>query len=117
LVKFPSIAIAVSTSSLEKFITARGGVYYALFFCSSVFYPLSLIQELGKDGKFPTFLITLAEINPSSTASDMIRSFLLPGYPSFIFSALLSVAAFSAIFTFGAAFAYMKILERKKPPS
>lgn len=107
-----SIAIAVSTSSLEKFITARGLVYYTLFFCSSVFYPLSLIEGLGDAGKFPMVLVTLARINPLTIASDMIRNFML-GYPSFSPINLLSVLAFSAIFTFGAAFAYMKILERK----
>ncbi|MCJ7423643.1 ABC transporter permease [Candidatus Bathyarchaeota archaeon] len=107
-----SIAIAVSTSSLEKFITARGLVYYTLFFCSSVFYPLSLIQDLGKSGKFPAALVTLAEINPLTSASDMIRSFLLPGHYSFSYTSILSVAAFSAIFALGAAFAYMKLLER-----
>ena len=107
-----SIAIAVSTSSLEKFITARGLVYYTLFFCSSVFYPLSLIEDLGKDGKFPAILVTLAELNPLSIASDMIRNFLL-GEPPFSYFLLLNVLAFSAIFTFGAAFAYMKIIERK----
>ncbi|MEM2118132.1 MAG: ABC transporter permease [Candidatus Bathyarchaeia archaeon] len=106
-----SIAIAVSTSSLEKFITARGLVYYTLFFCSSVFYPLSLIQQLGQDGKFPMPLVTLAEINPLSNASDMIRNFLL-GYPPFAFTSIINVLAFSAIFTLGAAFAYMKIIER-----
>jgi ABC-type polysaccharide/polyol phosphate export permease len=58
------------------------------------------------------FLVTLAEVNPLSNASDMIRSFLLPGY-TFSYTSILSVAVFSAIFTFGAAFAYMKILERK----
>jgi len=107
-----SISIAVSTASLEKFITARGVVYYTLFFCSSVFYPLSLIQDLGRDGKFPAFLVTLAEINPLSGASDMIRNFLL-GYPPFSFSSIINVIAFSVIFTFVAAFAYMKIIERK----
>jgi ABC-type polysaccharide/polyol phosphate export permease len=107
-----SIAIAVSTSSLEKFITARGLVYYTLFFCSSVFYPLSLIQGLGRDGRFPTFLVTLAEVNPLSGASDMIRSFLL-GYPDFSLGMVVNVMIFSAIFTLTAAFAYMKILERK----
>lgn len=107
-----SIAIAVSTMSLEKFITARGLVYYTLFFCSSVFYPLSLIQQLGADGKFPMILVTLAEVNPLSTASDMIRYFLL-GYPPFSFASLIDVLVFSAIFTFGAAIAYMKIIERK----
>jgi ABC-2 type transport system permease protein len=108
-----SITIAVSTASLEKFITARGLVYYTLFFCSSVFYPLSLIQQLGQDGKFPAILVTLAEVNPLSGASDMIRSFLLPSYPQFSLVSIINVVLFSAIFTFGAAFAYMKIIERK----
>jgi len=106
-----SIAIAVSTSSLEKFITARGLVYYTLFFCSSVFYPLSLIQDLGKEGKFPMILVNLAEINPLSSASDMIRSFLL-GIPSFSPNMIFSVLVFSTIFTLSAAFAYIKIIER-----
>ncbi len=107
-----SIATAVSTSSLEKFITARGLVYYTLFFCSSVFYPLSLIQELGRDGKFPAALVTLAEVNPLSGASDMIRYFLL-GYPSFSFTGIINVVVFSMLFTLTAAFAYIKIIERK----
>ncbi len=107
-----SIAIAVSTSSLEKFITARGLVYYTLFFCSSVFYPISLIQQLGRDGKFPMILVTIAEVNPLSSASDMIRYFLL-GYPPFHFTSIINVLVFSAIFTFGAAFAFMKIIERE----
>jgi ABC-2 type transport system permease protein len=107
-----SIAIAVSTSSLEKFITARGLVYYTLFFCSSVFYPLSLIQQLGRDGKFPAVLVTFAEINPLSSTSDTIRSFLL-GSPQFSYYSILSVVVFSAVFTFSAAFAYIKIIERK----
>jgi len=112
-----SIAIAVSTSSLEKFITARGAVYYALFFCSSVFYPLSLIQKLGNAGTFPAPLVIFAEINPLTNASDMIRSFLirssLSGIPTFSFNMIISVAIFSAIFTLTAAFAYIKIIERK----
>jgi ABC-2 type transport system permease protein len=102
-----SISIAVSTSSLETFITARGAVYYVLFFCSTVFYPLSVIQTAG------TALATLAEINPLSGASDMIRSMLLPKFFSFSYLSILYITAFSAIFTFTAAFAYMKILERK----
>lgn len=106
-----SIAIAVSTSSLEKFITARGLVYYTLFFCSSVFYPLSLIQDLGRDGKFPMVLVTLAEVNPLSNGSDMIRSFLL-GNPPFSPTMILSVLVFSLVFTLSAAFAYIKIIER-----
>jgi ABC-2 type transport system permease protein len=106
-----SIAIAVSTSSLEKFITARGLVYYTLFFCSSVFYPLSLIEGLGKDGKFPMILVNLAEINPLSNGSDLIRSFLL-GTPTFSPNMIFSVLIFSTIFTLVATFAYIQIIER-----
>jgi ABC-2 type transport system permease protein len=106
-----SIAIAVSTSNLEKFVTARGLVYYALFFCSSVFYPLSLIQQLGKEGKFPAVLVTFAEINPLSSTSDTIRSFLL-GSPQFSYYSILDIVVFSIVFTFTAAFAYIKIIQR-----
>lgn len=105
-----SIAIGVSTSNLEKFVTARGLVYYALFFCSSVFYPLSLIQKLGNEGKFPGALVTFAEINPLSSTSDTIRSFLL-GSPQFSYYSVLDIIVFSIVFTFTAAFAYIKIIE------
>jgi ABC-2 type transport system permease protein len=108
-----SISIAVSTSSLDKFVTARGLVYYALFFCSSVFYPLSLIQDLGRSGQFPSPLVTLAEINPLSNAADMIRSFLLGSPFSFSYLSVVDIAIFSITFTLLAAFAYIKILERK----
>jgi ABC-2 type transport system permease protein len=102
-----SISIAVSTSSLEKFITARGAVYYVLFFCSTVFYPITVIQSAGAP------LAMLAGINPLSGASDMIRSILLPQFFSFSYLSILYITAFSAIFTFTAAFAYAKILERQ----
>jgi ABC-type polysaccharide/polyol phosphate export permease len=102
-----SISIAVSTSSLEKFITARSAVYYVLFFCSTVFYPIQVIKTAG------AALATVAEINPLSGASDMIRSILMPKLFSFSYLSILYVAAFSAIFTFTAAFAYMKVLERQ----
>jgi len=105
-----SIAIGVSTSNLEKFVTARGLVYYALFFCSSVFYPLSLIQQLANEGKFPTVLVAFAEINPLSNTSDTIRSFLL-GSPQFSYYSIVDIFVFSAVFTFFAAFAYIKIIE------
>lgn len=106
-----SIAIAVSTTSIDKFVTARGLVYYLLFFCSSVFYPFSLIEQLGREGKFPMFLVDFARINPLSNASDLIRSFLL-GTPPFSPEMIISVLIFSAIFTFSAAFAYIKLIER-----
>jgi len=106
-----SISIAVSTTSFEKFVTARGVVYYLLFFCSSVFYPLSVIQVLATKGLGP--LVTFAQVNPLTNGSDLIRSFLLDS-PDYVFSPLmlLNVAIFSGIFAFLATFAYSKILQR-----
>jgi len=107
-----SISIAVSTTSFEKFVTARGVVYYMLFFCSSVFYPLSIIQILATKGLGP--LVTFAQINPLTNGSDLIRSFLLDASSGYVFSPLmlLNVAVFSVIFAFLALFAYSKILQR-----
>ncbi len=106
-----SIAIATSTTSFEKFVTARGAVYYLFFFCSSVFYPLYVIQELSERGLWP--LVAFAQINPLTNGSDLIRSFLLNS-PEFTFSPLmlLDVAVFSVIFAFLAVFAYSRILQR-----
>jgi len=107
-----SIMTAVSTRSFEKFVTARGLVYYVLFFCSSIFYPLSLIQALGQEGIMPQPLVTLAELNPLSSGADLIRSFLL-GTPEFTLDMIRNLVLFSAILTTTAMFAYMKIIERK----
>jgi len=106
-----SISIAVSTTSFEKFVTARGVVYYMLFFCSSVFYPLSVIQVLATKGLGP--LVTFAQVNPLTNGSDLIRSFLLDS-PEYVFSSLmlLNVAVFSVIFALLATFAYTKIIQR-----
>jgi ABC-2 type transport system permease protein len=106
-----SISIAVSTTSFEKFVTARGVVYYMLFFCSSVFYPLSVIQILSTKGL--AVLVVFAQVNPLTNGADMIRSFLLNS-PEYVFSPLmlLNVAIFSAFFASLAVFAYMKILQR-----
>lgn len=107
-----SIATAVSTTSLEKFITARGLVYYVLFFCSSIFYPLSLIQTLGQEGIMPQPIVVLAELNPLSSGTDLIRSFLM-GTPPFSFYMIRNLVVFSAIFTTIAMLAYIKIVERR----
>jgi ABC-type polysaccharide/polyol phosphate export permease len=107
-----SIATAVSISSFEKFITARGLIYYMLFFCSSIFYPLSLIQTLGKEGIMPQPLVTLAELNPLSNCANLIRAFLL-GNPPFTFDMIRNLVVFSAVFVIVATIAYMKIIERK----
>ncbi len=104
-----SISIAVSTTSFEKFVTARGVVYYLFFFCSSVFYPMTIIQTLETAGLAP--LVRFAQINPLTNGSDLLRSVLL-GSPVFSPFMLLDVAVFSVVFAFFATFAYSRILMR-----
>jgi len=105
-----SITIALSTRSFEKFVTARGVIYYVLFFCSSVFYPLEFIQKLGREGVMPQPIVFIAEINPLSAGADITRSFLL-GYPAFSPLMLLNVALFAAVFVLTATLAYLKIVQ------
>ncbi|MGC8895751.1 MAG: ABC transporter permease [Candidatus Bathyarchaeia archaeon] len=100
-----SIALAVSTTSFEKYITARGVVYYVLFFCSTVFYPMSLIQAALPQ------LALLAQYNPLSCGADLSRAFLL-GNPPFTPVMLVDIALFALIFTLLATFAYMKVTQK-----
>jgi ABC-2 type transport system permease protein len=105
-----SITMSLSTRSFEKFVTARGVVYYILFFCSSVFYPLDFIQQLGRERTLPQFLVLIAEMNPLSSGADTTRAFLF-GHPAYSPFMLLNVALFALIFVLTASFAYLKILQ------
>jgi len=100
-----SITLALSTASLEKYITARGVVYYVLFFCSTVFYPLNLIQEA-----MPPPFVIIARYNPLSCGADLARFFLL-GRPPFEPVMFLDLAVFALFFALLAMFAYMKIVQ------
>jgi ABC-2 type transport system permease protein len=104
-----SIAIAASTKSFEKFVTARGVLYYMLFFCSTVFYPLDVIV-----GVLPQPLVLFAQLNPLSSGADLIRILLsayIGSHVPFILELLRNLLVFSAVFTIGGSFAYVKILE------
>lgn len=107
-----SIVLAVSTKSFEKFVTSRGVVYYLLFFCSTVFYPLSSMQSLAAEGIFPQPLVTFAQINPLSSGADLIRAYLLPEQFPFSIDLLRNAVVFSLIFTLSASLAYLRIILR-----
>ena len=100
-----SIALAVSTISFEKYITARGVVYYLLFFCSTVFYPIGLIERALPQ------LTLLARYNPLSCGADLSRAFLL-GNPPFAPYMLIDIALYALIFVSVAMFAYMKVIQK-----
>ena len=101
-----SITLALSTTSFEKYVTARGVIYYLLFFCSTVFYPLNLIQSV-----MPQFFAIIAQYNPLSCGADLARSFLL-GYPPLEPVMILDLVIFALIFASLAIFAYMKIIQK-----
>jgi ABC-2 type transport system permease protein len=100
-----SIALAVSTTSFEKYITARGVVYYVLFFCSTVFYPMDLIKSALPQLTF------IAQYNPLSCGADLSRAFLLD-YPAFTPVMLIDIVLFALIFTSIAMLAYMKVTQK-----
>ncbi|RJS78061.1 ABC transporter permease [Candidatus Bathyarchaeota archaeon] len=101
-----SISLALSTTSFEKYITMRGVVYYVLFFCSTVFYPMTLIQS-----SLPTPLVLIARYNPLSCGADLSRAFLL-GTPPFSFWMLLDLGIFALFFALVAAFAYRRAMQK-----
>lgn len=101
-----SIALAVSTTSFEKYITARGVVYYVLFFCSTVFYPITLIQDA-----LPNSLVVIAQYNPLSCGADLSRAFLL-GHPPFTPFMLLDITLFALVFALLATLTYMKVTQK-----
>lgn len=101
-----SIALAVSTTSFEKYITARGVVYYVLFFCSTVFYPMTLIQDA-----LPNPLVLIAQYNPLSCGADLSRTFLL-GYPPFTPFMFLDITLFALVCALIATLAYMKVTQK-----
>ena len=100
-----SIALAVSTTSFEKYITARGVVYYLLFFCSTVFYPIGLIERALPQ------LTLLARYNPLSCGADLSRAFLLRS-PPFSPYMLVDIALYALVFASLALFAYMKVTQK-----
>jgi ABC-2 type transport system permease protein len=100
-----SIALAVSTTSFEKYITARGVVYYLLFFCSTVFYPIGLIELAIPQ------LTMVARYNPLSCGADLSRAFLL-GNPPFAPYMLIDIALYALIFSSLAMLAYMKVTQK-----
>lgn len=101
-----SISLAIWTRSFEKYITARGVVYYMLFFCSTVFYPIDLIQNA-----LPYPLVMIAHYNPLSCGADLSRAFLLRN-PPFTPIMLLNPLVFAIIFALISVFAYMKTTQK-----
>ena len=101
-----AISLAVALRSFERFTTARGLLYLLLVFCSTVFYPLTILQQILRGP-----LILFARTNPLSTVSDLLRGYLI-GSPAVTLFSWLELLAFSGIFIISGAALYSLAIER-----
>jgi len=96
----------VALRSFERFTTARSLLYLLLIFCSTVFYPLAVLQQI-----LPGSLILLAQWNPLSRVSDLIRGYLM-GTPPVTAQGWIELLAFSGVFILCGAGLYSAAIER-----
>lgn len=101
-----AISLAVMLRSFERFTTARSLLYLLLVFASTVFYPLSVLQQIFKGA-----LIMFAEVNPLSTVSDLLRGYLMGTPPVTLFS-WTELLVFSSVFILIGAGLYAVAIER-----
>jgi ABC-2 type transport system permease protein len=101
-----SISLAVSLRSFERFTTARSLLYLLLIFCSTVFYPVGVLQQI-----LPGSLILVAQWNPLSRVSDLIRGYLM-GTPAVTLVSWIELLSFSGLFILVGAGLYAAAIER-----
>jgi len=101
-----AIALAVSLRSFERFTTARSLLYLFLIFCSTVFYPLAILQQI-----LPGSLILFAQLNPLSAVADLIRGYLI-GVPPVTGQSWTELLSFSGAFIIAGAGLYRIAIER-----
>jgi len=101
-----AISLAVLLRSFERFTTARSLLYLMLVFCSTVFYPLTALKQI-----VPTPMVVLAQWNPLSRVSDLIRGYLL-GTPAVTAQGWYELLTFSGVFIFVGAGLYAVAIER-----
>jgi len=101
-----AISLAVSLRSFERFTTARSLLYLFLIFCSTVFYPLTVLRQI-----LPSSLILFAQVNPLSTVSDLIRGYLI-GLPPVTTHTWTELILFSVVFIVAGAALYRVVIER-----
>ncbi len=101
-----AISLAVALRSFERFTTGRSLLYLLLIFCSTVFYPLIVLQQI-----LPGSLILFAQLNPLSAVSDLIRGYLMRT-PPVTMQSWVELLSFSGVFILGGAGLYSAALER-----
>ncbi len=99
-----SVGAATLFKNLETYVTFRSMLYFALYFASSVFYPLNIIKEA-----LPLPVYVFAKYNPLSNGADILRLITIQKstfkplmafnifFFSFIFSIVGSVLYFETV--------------------
>jgi ABC-2 type transport system permease protein len=101
-----AISLAVMLRTFERFTTARGLLYLVLVFCSTVFYPLTVLKQILKGP-----LLDFAEVNPLSTVSDLLRGYLM-GTPPVTSLSWIELLIFSGGFIIAGAGLYWLAIQR-----
>lgn len=101
-----AISLAVTFKGLERFTTARSLLYLMLVFCSTVFYPFAVLQQI-----LPKILMPLALWNPLSRVSDIVRGYLI-GTPVITLQSWFELLLFSSVFILSGAGIYAAAMER-----
>jgi len=101
-----AISLAVALKGFERFTTARSLLYLLLIFCSTVFYPLTVLRTI-----LPTSLVLFARLNPLSAVSDLIRGYLI-GTPPVTTQSWTELVTFSGVFIIVGAGFYRLALEK-----
>jgi ABC-2 type transport system permease protein len=101
-----AISLAVALRSFERFTTARSLLNLFLIFCSTVFYPLTVLRQV-----LPGSLILFVQVNPLSNVSDLIRGYLI-GFPPVTTQSWTELLLFSVVFIVAGAALYRVAIER-----
>ncbi|MEM3832749.1 MAG: ABC transporter permease [Thermoprotei archaeon] len=99
-----SISMAASTKSFDLYVTLRGLFYFVLLFCSTIFYPIQILDTL------PQPIPLIAMYNPVTHGTDILRSALTNKTPAI--QNILYAIIFSTAFIIIGAIVYSKTIQR-----
>ncbi len=99
-----SISMAASTRSFDLYVTLRGLLYFVLLFCSTIFYPIQVLDML------PQPIPIIAAYNPVTHGADILRNALSGG--QLPLQNVLHATIFSTVFIIIGAIIYSKTIQK-----
>ena len=98
------IALGALTRNFELHVAIRGTTYFLMLFCSTVFYPMKVLELL------PDPIPTIAKLNPVSHGADLLRTTLTGHIPPP--APAISITAYSTILIIAGAALYLNRITR-----